>query len=61
MTDRAYRYRDPLDVLIAEEERTCKGCIHLSSLWGMRICKLTNDHAKSRCKHYDNPTEKGIA
>ena len=54
MTERAYRYRDPLEVLISEESRTCKGCIWLSRVWGMPICrKKNNDHAKNRCKHYE--------
>lgn len=50
-------YRDPLDILIDAENRTCKGCIMKSRLWGVDYC--AKDESKSgkklrRCKNYDD-------
>ncbi|MDB6119307.1 MAG: hypothetical protein JWO08_3088 [Verrucomicrobiaceae bacterium] len=56
-----HKYRNPLDVLIEEESRTCKGCGHEHSekLWGQlyTVCKkvLPNGkrrHHGKRCKDY---------
>ena len=45
-------YRDPLDLLIAEEERTCKGCVHEASVFDTRYCSVNQRYGK-RCKRYD--------
>lgn len=50
-----YLYRNPLDVLLNAESRTCKGCVHLTSLWTVKACglnpKKSGDKLK-RCKRY---------
>ena len=61
MTLPSHRYRDPLDILIAEEARTCRGCHyeHVETLWGqvIKICKKVMDNGKrrqhgKRCRDY---------
>ncbi len=53
-------YRDPLEILIAEEDRTCKGCDHA---WTIRVqgtenlvCGKRRKYG-ARCNLYHNPTE----
>lgn len=62
MTDEYPRNRDPLDILIARESKTCKGCVHEMEgiLWGyvVTICDLKKKHGR-RCDRYDG--EKGKA
>jgi len=60
MTADLYRYRDPLEVLIRDEARTCKGCVHRVTT----IILDTEYHhcskhtgRKHRCRQYDNPSE----
>lgn len=60
----SYRYRDPLEVLIADEARTCKGCAHEVSIefrtGGQKqvyhSCSKTKKYGR-RCQNYSNPTE----
>jgi hypothetical protein len=56
-----YKYGNPLDVLIAEENKTCRGCQyeHKASAFGsiVVICTKQNDQGKrrqhgKRCKNY---------
>jgi hypothetical protein len=56
-----HRYKNPLDVLIEEESRTCRGCQyeHKASAFGsiVVICTKLNDQGKrrnygKRCKNY---------
>lgn len=50
------RYRDPLDQMIRQEEKTCKGCRHEG--WvevgekRIKVCKIKTKHG-SRCKSYE--------
>jgi hypothetical protein len=44
-------YRDPLEVLIAGESATCKGCEHLQTILGTTYCAKGRRHGR-RCKHY---------
>lgn len=65
MTLPSYRYRDPLDILIAEEAMTCRGCAHEHAqvLWGhaIKICIKVmengqrREHGK-RCRDYREGT-----
>jgi hypothetical protein len=57
----SYRYRDPLEVLLADEARTCRGCIHLrhAVAFGVAVtlCMAKNKRGKHcnpghRCKRY---------
>lgn len=55
----AYRYRDPLEVLIREESRTCRGCAHVQRVAFMagHAAQVVSHCAKGkkygqRCKHY---------
>jgi hypothetical protein len=60
----SYRYRDPLEVLIAKESRTCKGCAHEVCaefrIGGQKrvykSCSKSRKHGR-RCRQYLNPTE----
>ena len=62
MTLDAYQYRDPLEVLITEESRTCKGCTsearHAFKGLGQdhMVCTRLKRHG-IRCKEYFNPQE----
>ena len=50
---------DPLDILIREEGRTCKGCIHLEQAWSQQLCMINMQKTKkelSRCKKYKERT-----
>jgi hypothetical protein len=52
---RKYAYGDPLEVLIHDEEGTCKGCVHKSKAWGSDFCDKPNGRkgaAVKRCKGY---------
>jgi hypothetical protein len=42
-----------------EESRTCKGCINLARLWGLKYCTNDNKAHERRCQSYFNPTEMG--
>ena len=57
-------FRDPLQILLAEESQTCKGCTHSHTerVWGQRvtICLKKRKHG-TRCKLYTNPTEEARA
>ncbi len=65
MTLEQHKYRNPLDVLIEEEQRTCKGCVHEVDFHGFGkiiwICidknnkGLRRNHGK-RCKNYTERT-----
>lgn len=58
------RFCDPLEILLAEEQKTCKGCTHSHTqrVWGTKvtICMKRRNHGK-RCKLYNNPTEEARA
>lgn len=48
-------YRDPLDILIEQEQRTCKGCKHKVKIWGVEVCAKPGgrgNKAIRRCKDY---------
>ncbi len=45
--------RDPLDILIDIESRTCKGCMHEIILFDRRHCTKGKKHGR-RCKTYFN-------
>lgn len=50
---------DPLDILIRQEGRTCKGCAHLEQAWGQQLCMIGMQKTKrelSRCKKYKERT-----
>jgi hypothetical protein len=56
-----YRYRNPLDILIEQESRTCKGCRYefKAAAFGamVAICTYQNAQGKrrqhgKRCRHY---------
>lgn len=51
----SYRYRDPLDVLLRDEARTCRGCIHQvhNRAFGVIVtaCAKRRPHG-NRCHHY---------
>jgi hypothetical protein len=47
----AHRYRDPLEIIIAEEAATCKGCAHSSHVFAQPLCMKGRKHGH-RCKHY---------
>lgn len=50
-----WRKGNPLDILIARESKTCKGCKHELDvvIWGGRtkICQKSKNHGK-RCKSF---------
>lgn len=46
------QYRDPLEVLIEKEERTCKGCVHKREVWGSGYCAKKDKAAARHCKDY---------
>lgn len=46
---------DPLDILIREEGRTSKGCVHLEQAWQQQFCMINMQKTKTeltRCKKY---------
>ena len=45
-------YRDPLDVLLAAESMTCKGCIHAKIMFEKKYCSKGKKFGK-RCKKYE--------
>jgi inorganic pyrophosphatase len=47
----AYRYGDPLEVLIREESETCRGCVHEATILGRLACDKGKRHG-DRCKLY---------
>jgi hypothetical protein len=56
MTLARHRYGDPLEVLIREESRTCKGCIFTATVFDKRICTKGRRYG-ARCKQYE---EQGV-
>jgi hypothetical protein len=44
-------YGDPLELLIARESATCKGCEHEEVVFGVVFCLKKKKHGR-RCKHY---------
>ena len=62
MTPPQGHYRNPLDVLIHTEEKTCKGCIFRepASNGTKDYCANPNQRnplAVKRCKHYEEPEQ----
>ena len=58
---RFFKKGNPLDILIAEEQLTCKGCIHKDKIWGVEFCAKPGSKfrpAKRRCKDYVDENEK---
>ena len=52
---RSFLFRNPLDILIAKEASTCKGCTYKTSLWGVAYCLLNPQKSGPklrRCKKY---------
>lgn len=48
-------YRDPLRIVLAEEGRSCKGCIHRDIAWDVQYCKKHEKRSGGnmrRCKDY---------
>lgn len=54
-------YRNPLEILLAKEAKTCRGCSsqHTETIWGksITICTAKDDKGKrrnhgKRCKDY---------
>lgn len=48
-------YRDPLDVVIANEGGTCKGCEHESTILGTTICAKGKRHGRRCGKYAERP------
>lgn len=44
-------YFDPLDILIQDESRTCKGCVFEMEAFNTKYCDKGKCHGK-RCKLY---------
>lgn len=44
-------YRDPLEVLIALENRTCAGCMMVRELLGVKYCGVDKRYGQ-RCKSF---------
>lgn len=44
-------YRDPLDVVLFEESRTCLGCVFVAVAFGTEHCEKGKQYGK-RCKFY---------
>lgn len=44
-------FRDPLQVLMAREASTCKGCAHIDVTLGRQFCTKGRD-MKRKCKSY---------
>lgn len=51
MTLERWRYGDPLDILIAAESGTCKGCVHAAVAFDRRYCDKGKKYGK-RCGQY---------
>ena len=58
-------HKSPLEILIAEESKTCRGCAsqHTETIWGktITICTAKDDKGKrrnhgKRCKAYQEET-----
>lgn len=51
----ASHYRDPQLIVIAQESKTCKGCVHKESYFGVTFCNKkpeTPSHKLKRCIQY---------
>lgn len=62
MTGYRSGYGNPLNVLLFRERVTCKGCVHMAELWGMKMCakgKWSGISNMKRCKEYNDTTTKG--
>lgn len=63
MTLRRGDYRDPLEILLSAESRTCAGCgseITITAFGEKRkVCKWKSKRWGKRCKFYVEPQEKG--
>ena len=46
------QYGDPIDILIAEEKKLCKGCQQRTMVWDIPVCALTQSPASKRCGKY---------
>jgi hypothetical protein len=44
-------YRDPLDVVIADESKTCAGCVFVAVAFGAAYCDKGKQYGK-RCTQY---------
>lgn len=51
---RRFEMGDPLGILIAREERTCKGCIHKTVVMvvGVRVEACLKGRKLKRCRQY---------
>jgi hypothetical protein len=47
----AYRYRDPLLVLLREESATCAGCVNVRTILGRNFCAKGRKYGE-RCNLY---------
>lgn len=51
------QFRDPLEILMKAEEKTCKGCVH-REITGTKVwCgnpKQRSLSAEERCEHYED-------
>lgn len=48
----SYQYRDPLEQLIAKENRTCKGCRYLLEVFDRKACGLVRKKLR-KCGMYN--------
>lgn len=46
-----HMYRNPLDVVLDKERRSCKGCKHLVTGWGKQSCDKNIKPVK-KCGRY---------
>jgi hypothetical protein len=46
------QYRDPLEILIRKEEKSCKGCAHVTEVLGKDYCAKKDKAAVKRCRDY---------
>ena len=53
----AYKYRDPLQILLDEERRTCKGGRFLMAVFDRQLCGLQRKKLR-RCAMYAEKGEK---
>jgi hypothetical protein len=49
---------DPLDKLLRDEAKTCKGCPHAEVVWGEAWCPKKGRAADRRCKEHPDEVEK---
>lgn len=46
----ASHYRDPLRIVIAQESRSCKGCVHREFAFDIQFCQRHENRAGSKMK-----------